>query len=626
MVHVIKYVTGTAKPASKTIASVTAALTIDGPAVAKTIEQSLQAQLIQRPALQSAVHQAVTTLVATELRFIKAQRPALAVAAFLSDQQSQSTAYSAHMVELLTPVLKALPAEDHDACVLTLEIPLISLLRDAASLIQRFVEQIVARHYNSGGSTDTKLSLGAALAAAVVARLCAASKLTEAKAREFPHRIKWPKHLDMPAPELVDTYFGGTPLATLLLCPIAVRVSDRVRMEHCLITAGAGHGKTQTLQHMIACDLDRPKGQEVGMVIIDSQGDLINRIKRLGVFANSDRLLIVDAADVQFPVALNLFNLGGPDMAQMTPQDREQAMLAAVQLYEYVIGGLFGAEMTSKQSTVFKFLIRLMISIPGATVHTLRQCLEEPEKFIADMERQPATARQFLTQEFVGKQFNETRKQILRRLYGVLSNQAFERMFASSENRLDLYQALNDGRVVVCNTSREFLQEECRIFGRYLIAISLKAAFDRARLAPENRRTSYLYVDEASDYFDESVGQLLVQARKYKLGLVLAHQALEQMSDGLRALVMSNTSVKLTGGVSAKDARALAPELRTSPDFILGQEKTSTDTAFATFVRNVTPAAVSWRVPFLTMEHMPEMSADQLAALLARNRAAVSGS
>ena len=151
------------------------------------------------------------------------------------------------------------------------------------------------------------------------------------------------------------------------------------------------------------------------------------------------------------------------------------------------------------------------------------------------------------------------------------------------------------------------------------------AAFDRARIAPEARRTSYLYIDEASDYFDETVGQLLVQARKYKLGVVLAHQALDQMSDGLRALVMANTSVKLVGGTSAKDARYLAAELRTSPEFILGQEKTGNSTRFAAFVRNVTPAAVSWRVPFLSMENRPIMSGGEHAELLARNRNEVCG-
>jgi len=131
---------------------------------------------------------------------------------------------------------------------------------------------------------------------------------------------------------------------------------------------------------------------------------------------------------------------------------------------------------------------------------------------------------------------------------------------------------------------------------------------------------SYLYIDEASDYFDERVGQLLAQARKYKLGVVLAHQALDQMSDGLRAIVMANTSIKMVGGTSARDARYLSSDMRASPEFILAQEKQGAGTRFATFVRNITPSAVSWRVPFFTIENATRMSDEEFAKMLDRNR------
>ena len=81
----------------------------------------------------------------------------------------------------------------------------------------------------------------------------------------------------------------------------------------------------------------------------------------------------------------------------------------------------------------------------------------------------------------------------------------------------------------------------------------------------------------------------------------------------------------LAGGVSAKDARALAPELRCTPEFILAQAKDGDGTAFAAFARNITPAAVSMRVPFFTMENMAAMSDAKLAELLARNRREVCG-
>jgi hypothetical protein len=579
--------------------------------VVRGMEGSMQG----RPGLAGRARETVSRMIADEQRFVKSQsKPASALAEFARKEAERGDEFVELIGAWMREIVEGLPDEHDEAGVLHVEVPFITLVWDANGLVQRLCESIVAQHFDG-----RRLSYGAGLAATVVARLCRMSKVTLADAQAKPHRIRWPKQFELPADELVESFFGDTPLAKLLLSPVAVKVPDKVRMEHMLITAGAGHGKTQTLQHMIARDLDRPKGHEAGMVVIDSQGDLVNRIVRLKTIAD-ERLLIVDASDVEHPIALNLFDLGGVSMASMSLSEREQATNATVQLYEYVIGGLFGSELTAKQGTVFKFLIRLMLSIPGATIYTLRDCLEEPTKFLAEMDLLPATARQFFKQEFVGKGFAPTRKQILSRLYGVLQNPTFERMFAAKHNKLDLGQALNKGRVVVVNTSRAFLQDECKVFGRYIIAVTMKAAFDRASIAPEARRTSFLYVDEASDYFDDNVGQLLVQARKYKLGCIFAHQALEQLGDGLKAIMMANTSIKLVGGASAKDARAMAPELRCTPEFILGQQKDGAGTAFAGFVRNVTPAAVSWRMPFLTMEKNPALSDSELEKRVARNR------
>ena len=591
-----------------------------GERVAGAVLATLTGELADRAPLRTAVGKAVLRLMADEQRFIGRQQPGRAVAEFHAKVGQRGDEWTATLAGWLAEMVEALPGANSAPGVLSVEVPLIAFSRDPGGLVQRLVTEIVARHFDG-----QRLVYGAGLAAAVVGRLCRLSKLTQEQAREKPHRVKWPKDVAMDAGDLVTAFLGGTAIGELLATPVAVTISDTVRTEHMLVTGGAGHGKTQLLQHLICQDLDRPKGQEVGLVVIDSQADLVDRIRRLKRLAGDDRLLVVDASDVDHPVALNLFDLGGVALSSLAAGEREQQLNATVQLTEYVIGGLFGAEMTARQSTVFRFLIILMLSIPGATIHTLRDCLEDPKAFTAEMDKLPATARQFLTTEFMAKSFAPTRKQILSRLYGVLANPTFERMFAAKTNKLDLGAALDAGRVVVVNTSRAFLQDECKTFGRYIIALAMKAAFDRARMPPELRRTSFLYVDEASDYFDDNVGQLLVQARKYRLGCIFAHQALEQLGDGLKALMFANTASKLAGGVSAKDARALAPELRCSPEFLLGQTKDADGTAFAAFVRNVTPAAVSMRVPFLTMERQPVMTDAEQARLLTRNRRELCG-
>ena len=590
-----------------------------GEYIADAVLREIEKDLPAGQEIQDAVIKSVIQLVADELKFLGSVKTPKAEADFFEHEGERSRDYAAHLTEIVGRVLQHLPSGESESGVLMIDVPLIALIKDQRGLVHDLVETSVGRHFDGEA-----LVLGAGCAKTLVVRLCKVSGLSLDQAQEKPHKLKWPREMERDGVELVRLYLEGTPLGELLLTPVPVVLTDALRMEHMLITAGSGHGKTQTLQYMMASDLARPRGQEVGMVVIDSQGDLIGRLSHLELFAGNNRLMLVDASDVEFPVGLNLFDLGGIPLAQLNRREREQVLNATVQLYEYVIGGLFGAEMTQRQATVFRFLIRLMMAIPNATIHTLRECLEEPRDFMHVMERMPATAKQFFLNEFMDKHFAETRKQILRRLYGVLQNPAFERMFASPQNKVDIYRALNEGRVVLCNTSREFLQGECSVFGRYCIAVAMKAAFDRARLPLHQRRTSFLYVDEASDYFDESVGQLLAQARKYKLGVVLAHQALDQMSDGLRALVMSNTSIKLAGGASSKDARSLAPELRSTQEFILGQDKGKGGTRFACYARNLTPTAVTWLVPFGTLEGLPEMSEDAYARLLARNRAEVS--
>jgi len=105
--------------------------------------------------------------------------------------------------------------------------------------------------------------------------------------------------------ELVSTYLGGTPFAALFYAELPFALPTATRFEHMHILAGSGHGKTQTLQHLILSDLNR--GDAPSMVIIDSQGDMLSKISHLALFEElRDRLIIIDPRDVEYPPALNM--------------------------------------------------------------------------------------------------------------------------------------------------------------------------------------------------------------------------------------------------------------------------------------------------------------------------------
>jgi hypothetical protein len=139
------------------------------------------------------------------------------------------------------------------------------------------------------------------------------------------------------------------------------------------------------------------------------------------------------------------------------------------------------------------------------------------------------------------------------------------------------------------------------------------------------RNPVFVYVDEAQEYFDERIETILTQARKYRVGLTLAHQTLDQLSPRLRAAIAANTSFKCVGGVSAKDARAMADELHTTAEFIEGMRRRPDRTEFAAWVKQVTPRAVRLTTPIGVLERRPQMSEEVLEDILAANRARYGG-
>ncbi|HKR61249.1 MAG TPA: hypothetical protein VJS64_16120, partial [Pyrinomonadaceae bacterium] len=107
---------------------------------------------------------------------------------------------------------------------------------------------------------------------------------------------------------------------------------------------------------------------------------------------------------------------------------------------------------------------------------------------------------------------------------------------------------------------------------------------------------------------------------KYKCGCIFAHQFLEQATSSLRASLAANTTIKMAGGVSTSDARALASDMRTTPDFILSQRRLH----FACHIRNITPNAVSIPVPVGELENQPTLTEDAYEHLRELNRRRVS--
>jgi hypothetical protein len=512
--------------------------------------------------------------------------------------------------------------EGEDDATLSLDVPLSGAVEDAPALIEKVVRTVCSEQdplYHHELVCDLRAQFMRNLH---VASGVSPNDFSSTKPLLLPRAVE-----GQSPSELVETYLEFTPFQALFETALPMPIPERVRSEHALIVGGSGHGKSQLLQKLIHHDLTNESDCPPGVIVIDSQGDLIHTISRLSLFdpeaadTLADRLILIDPNDVEFPVALNLFAFDAARLEGYDRANKERVLNSVIDLYDYFFSALLGAELTQKQGVVFRYLARLMLVIPNATIQTLRELMEDGKPFKPYMETLDGSAKRFFETEFFSRSFAATKTQILRRLWGVLANPVFERMFSHPENKIDLFDAMNEGKIVLIHTAKDLLKSEgCSIFGRFFIAKIAQAALERATVSEADRRPCYVYIDETHDYFDETLEHLFNQARKYRVGLHIAAQHLDQMPTRLRSTVLASTSLKFAGGVSAKDARALADDMRTDADFIRSMRKRRGQSEFAAYVKGRTEAALRMNVPLGAVNALPMLDDHQYQALIDANR------
>lgn len=424
--------------------------------------------------------------------------------------------------------------------------------------------------------------------------------------------------------EIVRAYLSNTPLEHLFTASIPFEVPQHTRFEHSWLCAGSGHGKTNAISTMIGRDLEEVANGGCSIIVMDSQNQIIPTIANLNIFAPGQplhgKLVHIDPSDIEYPVQLNLFAIGKERLNSYSMLERERLLNSVIELYDFVLSSLLGSEMTARQGTLFRFSTQLMMVIPDATIHTFRQLMQPGgyDKYKPYIDQLSGTAKEFFETQFNGKIFEQTKQQVVARLFTICENRTFERLFTHPKSKLDLFTEINAGKVILINTAKDLLKQQgTEVFGRFFLAMIGQAAQERATLA--DKMPVYCYIDEAQDYIaaDSNFTVILEQARKQKIGMIVAHQYLTQLSQKTLDSLHANTSIKYAGGVSDKDAYSLARNMATEPAFIMQQGKGT----FATYVRNYTKNAVSLKFPLSKLQQQPRMTADEQAAVRTAIRA-----
>jgi hypothetical protein len=327
---------------------------------------------------------------------------------------------------------------------------------------------------------------------------------------------------------------------------VEVRLSPEQRVRHTHIIGATGTGKTTLLFNLIRQDIEN--GQ--GVAVLDPHGDLVDRI--LGIIPphRINDVVLVDPSDEQFSVGFNILS---------AHSDLEKILLASdlVSVFQR-LSTSWGDQMNSVlQNAILAFLE----SERHGTIADLRRFLIEPafrNEFLKSV-KDPEIVY-YWQKGFPHLTGNKSLGPILTRLETFLSPKPIRYMVSQPENRLDFGYIMDSSKIFLAKLPEGLLgKENSYLLGTLFVSKFQQMAMSRQAQQVAVRKDFWIHVDEFQNYISPSMAEILSGARKYRIGLTLAHHDLQQLQRNpeVASAVMSHPYTRIVFRVGDDDARKL---------------------------------------------------------------------
>jgi hypothetical protein len=338
----------------------------------------------------------------------------------------------------------------------------------------------------------------------------------------------------------------------------SIGLTEAERERHVYIIGGTGNGKTTLLLYSIVQDIQNGNG----LAVIDPHGDLSETILRYIPEDRIDDVIYMNPDDLSYPIGMNLLEL--PEGLEGDDLLREKDVLTESVIS--VMRKLFSEDDSGghRVEYVLRNAIQTALTLEHPTLFTVYDLLNNP--------RYRRSVLQNLEDEnLVNFWKNEIGKaggyQQVKMVAGItakigrfLFSASAKRILEQERSTID-FDAILDGRILICNFSKGTLGEDTSaLFGTTVLAKLQLASLRRARMAIDNRRPFYLYVDEFQNFATIGFVQMLSEARKYRLFLTMAEQSTSQQEQQrLVDIILANvgTIVSFRSGSSIDERRIL---------------------------------------------------------------------
>jgi hypothetical protein len=322
--------------------------------------------------------------------------------------------------------------------------------------------------------------------------------------------------------------------------------------HHVHVLGPIGSGKSTLLLNLALDDIDAGRG----VAVIDPEGDLVRDLLERIERDDWDRVRLIDPSAAELPVGLNVLACEDPDLRELVA---DQTVTIFRKLWERWWGPrtedvLRAAVLTllhQREATICE--VPLLLLRPQSWQHVLGR-VDDPVG-LGPWWREYLQVSEAQRLQMAGA--------LLYKLRAVLLRRSIRNILGQPRSTIDLAEVMDGGGILLVSLAKGLLGEETsRLMGSFLFARLWQTALARAD-RPESRRLDFtIYADEFWSYLHmpQNLGDVLVQARKYRLGLVLANQHLGQLGQPIRESLIGNARTRVVFQLGQDDAQHLARE------------------------------------------------------------------
>jgi len=335
--------------------------------------------------------------------------------------------------------------------------------------------------------------------------------------------------------------------------PIHIKNEDRFR--HFYVIGQTGTGKSSIMQVMIRQDLKNGKG----LCIVDPHGQLIEDILPFIPRERADDVIYFNPADLERPIGINLLEGESDEEKELVALD---AMNIMIKLFNEEV---FGPRI---QDYFRNGCLTLMEDPEGGALTDIVRLFTDDEYQKLKIQHVKNPVIKSFWEHQMAKTGAREKQEIIpyfaSKFGQFVTNTMMRNIIGQTKSSFDFAEVMNSNKILLMNLSKGTTGEiNSELLGLIIVQKIQMAALRRQKTG--EKKDFFLYIDEFQNYITESIETILSEARKYRLGLIMAHQYIKQLEgeDGkskVKDAVFGNVGSMMAYKIGAQDAEYMAKE------------------------------------------------------------------